>query len=444
MQPNIKMFGVLRVRRQHMITNMLAGIAYIAMAFAVNDLFAATETSVLGRRRGPVVALLLAGAAVQCGLMLAGYFGFSALTGGLDLLAGLCLLGVPLSLWPVVRRLKHRQMRVMNRRLTQRAARAEAAAVAARKWLGLAEQTAHVGHWQLTVPGNRLVWSDEIYRIHGLWREHYKPRIATALAAFHPVDGKRVAALMQEAVASQGRFEVAGRLRRPDGEIRHVVMRGGAALDRAGRVEALNGVMVDVTEAKRVEAKLLPHAATRELPLEDGLTGLADRRQFDLSLGYEFKRAVRSRKPLGMVLLDIDHFRRFNAHYGELDGDACLRAVAQAVQAMPRRTGDVVARYNGAEIAVLLPLADAAGALRVATQIFEAIRVLGLPNAGHASKLLSVSYGAAAFAGMDDLYNPMELVRRASRALADAKAAGGNRVCSFQAAGLLEALPQRG
>jgi diguanylate cyclase (GGDEF)-like protein len=152
---------------------------------------------------------------------------------------------------------------------------------------------------------------------------------------------------------------------------------------------------------------------------------------------------VRSRKPLGLVLLDIDHFRAFNDHYGELDGDTCLRTVAQAVQAVPRRTGDVVARYEGAQITVLLPLADAAGALRVATLIFEAIRALGLPNAAVASAQLSCSFGAAAFVGLDDLYNPLELTRRASQALAEAKAAGGNRVCSFRVSGFMDALAER-
>jgi diguanylate cyclase (GGDEF)-like protein len=222
-----------------------------------------------------------------------------------------------------------------------------------------------------------------------------------------------------------------------------VILRGMPQLDEDGKVEAVAGVMVDVTEPKRAANKLLPHAALRDIPLEDSLTGLADRRQFDLSLGYEFKRAVRSRKPLGLVLIDIDYFFEFNDHYGELEGDACLRQVAQAIQAVPRRTGDVVARYAGAEIAVLLPLADAAGAATVARSIAEAIRVLGLPNAGAPSGLLTVSCGAAAFVGMDDLYNPLELTRRASRALADAKAAGGNRVSGFNATEFLEALAQR-
>jgi diguanylate cyclase (GGDEF)-like protein len=423
-----------------MISDMLAAIAYLAMAFAVNDMFIATGTTVLRRRRRYILSVMLTGAGLQVLMLLASYFGFAVALPALQFLAATCLVAVPLSFWPVVGRIKRGHMHVVNRRLSERAERAEAEAAAAKKWLELAEQTGHVGHWQLTVPDNRLTWSDEIFRIYGLWREHYKPRIETALAAFHPLDGKRVGALLQETVANRSRFEVACRLRRPDGDIRHVIMRGAADIGATGRVEAVSGVMVDVSEPKRAEQRAQPNQA---IPLEDSLTGLADRKQFDLSLGHEFKRAVRSRKPLGMVLLEIDNFRGFIAHYGVMEGDACLRRVAQAVQAMPHRTGDVVARYGGNEIAVLLPLADAAGAFRVGTLVAEAIRALGLPHAGHEGGALTVSIGAAAFVGMDDLYNPLELTRRAERALADAKAAGGNLVRGYQAAELLETLAQR-
>ena len=417
-----------------MITEMLGAIAYLAMAFAVNDLFIATEDSVFGRGPKVVLGVVLSGAAVQVALLLAGYFGFGLAVPALQAASAVCLLAVPASFWPAVKRIKAGQLRILNRRLLARAERAESDAAASRKWLQLAEQSGHVGHWQLTVPDHKMTWSDEIYRIHGLWREHYSPRLETALAAFHPVDGKRLGALLEEAEENKGRFEVACRLRRPDGEIRHVILRGAAQVGPHGWVEALNGVMVDVTEPRRAGNRLLPHAALRETPLEDSLTGLADRKQFDLSLSYEFKRAVRSRKPLGMVLLEIDHWRAFTAHYGNMEADACLRTVAHAVQGVPRRTGDVVARYGTAEIAVLLPLADAAGAVRVAGFVAEALRALGLPHAGHESGLLTFSIGAAAVVGMDDLYNPLELTRRATSALVEAKANGGNQVRSYHVA----------
>jgi diguanylate cyclase (GGDEF)-like protein len=233
---------------------------------------------------------------------------------------------------------------------------------------------------------------------------------------------------LQDVAGRRGEFDVAARLRRPDGEIRHVIM---------------NGVMVDVTEPKRAESRPPAHAGALEgVAAEDPLTGLADLRQFDASLGYEFKRAVRSKKPLGLVLIEIDEFHQFSTHYGPRQADICLRNVAQAVQSVPRRTGDIVARYGETEIAVLLPLADATGSLRVAAQIMEAIRALGLTDAGREDGMLTVSCGAAAFT-MDDLYNPLELTRRAARALADARLYGGDRVCGYREPEFSEAMVSR-
>jgi diguanylate cyclase (GGDEF)-like protein len=168
------------------------------------------------------------------------------------------------------------------------------------------------------------------------------------------------------------------------------------------------------------------------MTLEDGLTGLSNRRQFDMSLVHEFKRAVRSSLPLGLVMIDLDHFKAYNEHYGQAAGDACLRRVGQAIRGVPRRTGDVVARFNGDEIAVLLPLADNKGAARVAEIILEAVQSLKIPHQGSETGYLSISCGAAAFTGLADLNNPLDLVRRADQALYKAKSDGRDRVVKFE------------
>jgi diguanylate cyclase (GGDEF)-like protein len=427
-----------------MIINALSAIGYLAIAFAVNDLFSATGTSVLRARRAGLMIAALTGALMQVSLIVAAPYDIALFEQALSAVSAIAFLALPALFWPSIRRIKQGQMKIVSRRLGDRARKAELEARAARSWLDMAEQAGHVGHWQLTVPDNRLIWSDEVFRIHGLWKEHYRPNIETALAAFHPLDGKRLAALLQEVAAKGGEFDVAGRLRRPDGEIRHVIVRGQAVLDWTGAVEKVNGVMVDVTEPKRAESRPPSHAGALDGAAgEDPLTGLADRRQFDASLGYEFKRAVRSKRPLGLVLIEIDEFYQYGTHYGARQADICLRNVALAVQAVPRRTGDIVARYGETEIAVLLPLADAAGALRVATQIMDAVRALGLTDAGRDNGLLTVSAGAAAFT-MDDLYNPLELTRRAARALADARLYGGDRACGYRELEYADALAARG
>ena len=156
-----------------MISNMFMAIAYLAMAFAVEDFSCATEDSVLAQRRAFILSVLAAAAALQMVQLGAIYFSWPQALGAAQLLSAFCLLGLCFGFWPVVARLKQGKLRVLNRRLQQRALRAEAAASGAQRWLQLAEQSGHVGHWQLTVPDNRLFWSDEIYRIHGLWREYY-------------------------------------------------------------------------------------------------------------------------------------------------------------------------------------------------------------------------------------------------------------------------------
>ena len=136
----------------------------------------------------------------------------------------------------------------------------------------------HVGHWQLTVPDNRLIWSDEIYRIHGLWREHYQPRIETALAAFHPLDGKRVAGLLQDAAAQRRQIRGGGAAA-PAGWRDPACDSARPAPQRVRQVEAVNGVMVDVTEPKRAESQIAVRMpARRGTAGEDPLTGLVDRR----------------------------------------------------------------------------------------------------------------------------------------------------------------------
>lgn len=414
-----------------MIINVLMAIGFLAVACAVNDLFSATETTVLQRRRAGLMVAALTGALMQVSLIVAAPYDIALFDQGLGAVSTMAFVALPVLFWPSIRRIKQGEMKVVKRRLAERTRKAEEDARAAKAWLNMAEQAGHVGHWQLTVPDNRLIWSDEMFRIHGLWKEHYRPNIETAMAAFHPLDGKRLAALLQDVAVLGGEFDVAAQLRRPDGEIRHVIIRAQAVLDWTGMVELVNGVMVDMTEPKRAESRPPSHAGALDGTVgEDPLTGLADRRQFDASLGYEFKRAVRSKKPLGLVLIEIDQFYQYGTHYGARQADICLRNVAQAVQGVPRRTGDMVARYGETEIAVMLPLADGAGALRVATQIMEAVRALGLTDAGRDNGMLTVSCGAAAFT-MDDLYNPMELIRRAERALAEARLYGGDRACGY-------------
>jgi len=165
------------------------------------------------------------------------------------------------------------------------------------------------------------------------------------------------------------------------------------------------------------------HEALRDLAERDGLTGLFNRRRFDQALHVEVLRAMREHQALSLLLVDVDHFKRFNDTYGHLAGDACLRAVACGIDHAVGRPADMVARFGGEEFAVLLPGTDTAGALQVA----EHIRVTVAREADGAGTAVTVSIGAATVwpqAGSNDV----DLIAAADSALYAAKAAGRDRV----------------
>lgn len=132
----------------------------------------------------------------------------------------------------------------------------------------------------------------------------------------------------------------------------------------------------------------------REMAQRDGLTRLANRRMFDTSLSNEWERHRRDGDPLALLLIDVDHFKQLNDHFGHQPGDRCLQAVAGAMSASLQRPADIAARYGGDEFAVILPETDSAGALEVAERISAAVGELAIaqgPDA--ASDIVTLSIG---------------------------------------------------
>ncbi|MBB3122202.1 sensor domain-containing diguanylate cyclase [Pseudoduganella violacea] len=165
------------------------------------------------------------------------------------------------------------------------------------------------------------------------------------------------------------------------------------------------------------------------LAMQDGLTGLANRRQFDTSLSSEFSRAMRDASSLALIMIDVDCFKQYNDIYGHAAGDECLRAIGKVVSDSKHRPGDLAARYGGEEMAVLLPGADVDGAMRVAENIRAAIAALKLEHTGNSTGLVTVSAGVEAFAPARLRSEPIDLVIAADKALYQAKHSGRNKVC---------------
>jgi diguanylate cyclase (GGDEF)-like protein len=177
-----------------------------------------------------------------------------------------------------------------------------------------------------------------------------------------------------------------------------------------------------LAEAFNTMAQSLQHLALR-----DGLTGIANRRQFDLALDSEVQRANRIGKTLSLLMIDADYFKSFNDHYGHVAGDACLRRIAEALHALGKRPADLVARYGGEEFVILLPDTDQAAAFAIALGLLNAVRALALPHAAADRGIVTISIG------MVTLVAPVvivthTLIELADQALYAAKVAGRDRI----------------
>jgi len=166
------------------------------------------------------------------------------------------------------------------------------------------------------------------------------------------------------------------------------------------------------------------------LAMQDGLTGLANRRQFDTSLKNEFSRAMRNASSLALIMIDVDCFKQYNDIYGHAAGDECLKAIGKVVADKKHRPGDVAARYGGEELVVLLPGADVAGAIAVAENIRAAIEDLELKHTGNTTGHVTISAGVEVFAPVKYETEPIDLIKAADQALYQAKSRGRNRVCA--------------
>jgi len=170
----------------------------------------------------------------------------------------------------------------------------------------------------------------------------------------------------------------------------------------------------------------------QQLSAVDGLTGAANRREFDETLKQEWARSGRTGQSLALVLIDIDLFKRHNDTYGHLAGDECLKRVADALRQCARRPADVVARYGGEEFVVLLPGVDVNGAALVAERMRTTVASIRLPHVNNPTGPdITVSLGVAAAVANSALSSQM-LVSAADEALYQAKAVGRNQVMIAQ------------
>nr|WP_225444716.1 diguanylate cyclase [Pseudomarimonas arenosa] len=164
----------------------------------------------------------------------------------------------------------------------------------------------------------------------------------------------------------------------------------------------------------------------RQMSMKDGLTGIANRRSFDERLSGEWRRCQRNEQSLSLMMIDIDHFKLYNDHYGHVEGDRCIRAVAQTLQKVANRSTDLVARYGGEEFAIILPDTNDEAASWLADAILTAIRDLAIPHAqSQVADHVTISLGLCTVTAESEA-SPEILTTRADQALYEVKRGGRN------------------
>jgi diguanylate cyclase (GGDEF)-like protein/PAS domain S-box-containing protein len=276
-------------------------------------------------------------------------------------------------------------------------------------------------------------------------RSAARVREQSLFEVFAELRGSRVEAAVLAALVDGTAKTVSQGLERSPFPLREAGSFDGARVEQAVTVSPLRegGAHLCMIEIRDVsgtsgrERQLLEHAESlRARSYVDGLTGIHNRRYFDMTLDRELRRAQRSGGALSLLLMDIDSFKAYNDHFGHQQGDACLITVAQGLAGVLKRPGDVAARYGGEEFAAILPDTTATQAAGVAEAIRLDIAGRALAHAPAALREhVTLSIGVASFS-KEGLNEAALLIEAADKALYAAKRGGRDRVVVDGAADL--------
>ncbi|HED19873.1 MAG TPA: diguanylate cyclase [Gammaproteobacteria bacterium] len=200
-----------------------------------------------------------------------------------------------------------------------------------------------------------------------------------------------------------------------------------AYLAQKERDDAYKAMKEMKEELSRMNSELaISNHELKRLSSLDGLTGVANRRQFDATLDHEWQRAKRTELPLSLLFADIDYFKRYNDSHGHQAGDDCLKKIAASLQRTVHRPADLVCRYGGEEFVMILPDTTSEGALAVAGKVLQGISDLRIPHKNSdAADHVTLSIGVATLPP-DENTSPDSLVEAADRMLYKAKENGRN------------------
>ena len=254
-----------------------------------------------------------------------------------------------------------------------------------------------------------------IREVYAVEPEQVRSDAATVFERIHPEDRERIAHSIRQSAGELSRWQADYRVLLPQRGLRW--LRGDAMPERLADGSVLwHGFLTDITNLKQVEDEL------RTLTVTDPLTGIYNRRYFLDQLRGELARHARSGHGLGLIMLDIDHFKRVNDSFGHDVGDLVLKELCRRLATRLRRT-DTFCRLGGEEFVVICPEADREQTLHLAEDLRRRVEDSPFPQAGPVTISLGVSSAQA-----DD--DGESLLQRADHALYAAKESGRNRVCA--------------
>lgn len=288
-------------------------------------------------------------------------------------------------------------------------------------------ELANIGGWELDLTTMRYEWTEQIFRIHEL-EPGPTPRLEEAMNHYPPQGRPSLLAAIEAGAREGTSWDLELPFVTAKGNSRWVRVQGLAVCEDGCPVRLL-GAFQDITEKKNnaLELHRLNEELTR-LSTTDALTEVGNRRLFDQTLKAEWLRAARRQGPVALLMIDVDHFKEYNDHYGHPAGDAVLRQIARMVGESVRRGGELVARYGGEEFALLLPGADLEAACAVAERCRQRVIDAKIEHrASTTSAWLGVSIGVASQVAMPSVDCGV-LVEIADAALYRAKRCGRGRI----------------
>ncbi len=279
------------------------------------------------------------------------------------------------------------------------------------------------GSWEFELATATTVWSEGVFRIHGVEAGSFEPTLDSVRPLIHPDDLPTYVQKFRDAVESREPFSIQHRIVRPDGSARSVIVRGAFVPAGDGKPDRYVGTTEDITGRLTYEDRLW------QLANRDSLTGLFNRRRFMDELDREVVRAQRTGERGAVLIIDVDDFKDINDSLGHPAGDELLERMGRHLSHRLRAT-DTLARIGGDEFGVVLPACSVFKAKEIADSLIAALEGDAMVRIAGTPRSVTASIGIASFSP-DTQRRGDQLMVEADLAMYRAKAAGGGRVEVF-------------